>query len=208
MKKLGFIGGSFNPITYAHLNMANSAISKAGIDKVFFVPVGNLYEKPDLIDEKQRFEMLQLVCKNEANIDVEDIELNQKNKISTFQAFKMIEDKYKNDETDLFYIMGADNFIKLPEWKESENLIKNYKYIIFERNNVNLEDFIKNNELLNKYRDNFKIIKINEKDKEKISSTTVRKLVNENNFEKILKYTKEDVVNYIKKKDLYRKNIS
>ena len=208
MKKLGFIGGSFNPITYAHLNMANSAISKAEMDKVFFVPVGNLYEKPELIDEKQRFEMLQLVCKNEANIDVEDIELNQKNKISTFQAFKMIEDKYKNNETDLFYIMGADNFIKLPEWKESENLIKNYKYIIFERDNLNLEDFIKNNELLNKYKDNFKIIKINEKDKEKISSTTVRKLVNENNFEKILKYTKEDVVNYIKKKDLYRKNIS
>ena len=205
MKKLGFIGGSFNPITYAHLNMANSAISKAEMDKVFFVPVGNLYEKPELIDEKQRFEMLQLVCKNEANIDVEDIELNQKNKISTFQAFKMIEDKYKNNETDLFYIMGADNFIKLPEWKESENLIKNYKYIIFERDNLNLEDFIKNNELLNKYKDNFKIIKINEKDKEKISSTTVRKLVNENNFEKLLKYTKEDVVNYIKKKDLYRK---
>ena len=204
MQKLGFIGGSFNPITYAHLNMANSALEKVGLDKVFFVPVGNLYKKTELIDEKQRFEMLKLGCKNEKNIDVENIELNKTDEISTSQAFKMIENKYRNDDTQLFYIMGADNFIKLPNWNDSESLIKNYQYIIFERNDLNLESFIKNNKLLNKYKYNFNILKLKEKDKEKISSTIVRNLVKNNNYEELLKYTKGEVVDYIKEKNLYR----
>ena len=203
MIKLGFLGGSFNPITYAHLNMANSALEQAGLDKVFFVPVGNLYKKTELIDEKQRYEMLKLGCKNEKNIYVEDIELNKTNKISTSQAFKMIENKYGNDDTQIFYIMGADNFIKLPNWNEAESLIKNYQYIIFERNDLNLENFIRNNDLLNKYKYNFNIVKLKEKDKEKISSTIIRNLVKENNFEELLKYTKREVVDYIKEKNLY-----
>ncbi len=203
MTKLGLLGGSFNPITYAHLNMAKSALEKVGLDKVYFVPVGNLYKKTELIDEKQRYEMLKLGCKNEKNIYVEDIELNKTNKISTSQAFKMIENKYGNDDTQIFYIMGADNFIKLPNWNEAESLIKNYQYIIFERNDLNLENFIRNNDLLNKYKYNFNIVKLKEKNKEKISSTIIRNLVKENNFEELLKYTKREVVDYIKEKNLY-----
>ena len=50
MKRMGFFGGSFNPPTYAHINIAKASIEKLGLDKFFFVPVGNLYNKPDLID--------------------------------------------------------------------------------------------------------------------------------------------------------------
>ena len=51
MQKIGFFGGSFNPPTYAHLEVAKTALRQLNLDKVFFVPVGNLYNKPDLIDE-------------------------------------------------------------------------------------------------------------------------------------------------------------
>ena len=43
MKKLGFFGGSFNPPTYAHINVAKMSIEKFNLDAVYFVPVGNLY---------------------------------------------------------------------------------------------------------------------------------------------------------------------
>ena len=112
MQKIGFFGGSFNPPTYAHLEVAKTAIRQLNLDKVFFVPVGNLYNKPDLIDEKHRYNMLQLSCKDEENKDVENIELNQNRNLSTIDAFKLISSKYKNVES--YYIMGADNFKKLP----------------------------------------------------------------------------------------------
>ena len=63
--KISFFGGSFNPPTYAHLNIAVDSLRKLNVDKLFFVPVGNTYKKPYLIDEKYRYEMLEIMCNNE-----------------------------------------------------------------------------------------------------------------------------------------------
>ena len=73
MKKLGFFGGSFNPPTYAHINVAKMSIEKFNLDAVYFVPVGNLYNKLSLIDENYRYKMLELICDDK--IMVENIEL-------------------------------------------------------------------------------------------------------------------------------------
>ena len=63
---------------------------------------------------------------------------------------EMIENKYKKDnDIAIFFVMGADNFIKLPNWKNAKELITKYQYIIFERNNSNLRSQIEENELLN-----------------------------------------------------------
>ena len=165
MTKLGFFGGSFNPPTYAHLKIAQIALEQCNLDKIFFVPVGNNYKKPELIDEEYRYEMLKILCKDEKNIFAEDIELKQKGNISTIQAFEMIENKYNKickEDVEIYYIMGADNFVKLPSWNNAENLIKKYKYIIFKRDNLDLEELIEKNELLNSNRNNFKILELNE----------------------------------------------
>ena len=62
--KIGFFGGSFNPPTYAHLEIARMSIQEQNLDRVYFVPVGNSYKKPELIDENYRYEMLQIISKN------------------------------------------------------------------------------------------------------------------------------------------------
>lgn len=206
MKKFGFFGGSFNPPTYAHVKIAKESIEKFNLDKFFFVPVGNLYNKPELIDEKFRYEMLKIISKNESKIEVEDIELNKKTTISAIQAFLMIESKYKklyNEEIEIYYIMGADNFINILNWKDSKELIENYKYIIFERDNINIEKYINENKLLNKNRSNFNILKLKEYDY--ISSRIIRKIINEENYSESKKYTEEEIIKYIKDNKLYKK---
>ena len=85
MKKLGFFGGSFNPPTYAHINVAKMSIEKFNLDAVYFVPVGNLYNKLSLIDENYRYKMLELICDDK--IMVENIELGRKQTLNTLQAF-------------------------------------------------------------------------------------------------------------------------
>lgn len=204
MQKIGFFGGSFNPPTYAHLEVAKTALRQLNLDKVFFVPVGNLYNKPDLIGEKHRYNMLQLSCKDEENIDVENIELNQNRNLSAIDAFKLIEKKYGDVES--YYIMGADNFKKLPNWKDSQELIENYKYIVFERKDdtykdMELEQYIKNNEVLNNNKNNFHILTLKKFDE--INSGIIRNYIKQEEYSKCNEYTKPEVIEYIKNNNLY-----
>lgn len=199
MKKLGFFGGSFNPPTYAHINIAKMSIEKFNLDAVYFVPVGNLYNKPSLIDEKYRYKMLQLVCGDK--IKAENVELNRKETLDTLQAFNLIEEKYKNDETEIFYIMGADNFEKLPNWKDSKKLVEDYKYIIFKRDGSNLEQCIEKNQILKKNRQNFKFLDLQQY--ADISSGIIRELIKKEDYEKCKEYTDAAIVQYIKENKLY-----
>lgn len=197
MKKLGFFGGSFNPPTYAHINIAKMSAEKFNLDEVFFVPVGNLYNKPSLIDEKYRYQMLQLVCNEK--IKVENIELGRKETLNTLQAFNLIEQKYKNEE--IYYIMGADNFEKLPNWKDSKKLIENYKYIIFERNGSNIKNIVEKNELLCQNKNNFNFLTTEKYSN--VSSGIIRELIKAGKYKECEKYTTPEIVEYIKEKRLY-----
>lgn len=199
MKKLGFFGGSFNPPTYAHINIAKMSIEKFNLDAVYFVPVGNLYNKPSLIDEKYRYKMLQLVCGDK--IKAENVELNRKETLDTLQAFNLIEEKYKNDETEIFYIMGADNFEKLPNWKDSKKLVEDYQYIIFKRDGSNLEQCIEKNQILKENRQNFKFLDLQQY--ADISSGIIRELIKKEDYEKCKEYTDAAIVQYIKENKLY-----
>jgi len=198
VKKLGFFGGSFNPPTHAHINIAKMSIEKFNLDAVYFVPVGNLYNKPSLIDENYRYKMLKLICDDK--IKVENIELGRKETLNTLQAFDLIEQKYKNTEN--YYIMGADNFEKLPTWKNSKELIENYKYIIFERNSSNSKSMIDTQELLKQNRDNFKFLNVEQYSN--VSSGIIRELIQNGNYKESEKYTRPEIVQYIKENKLYK----
>lgn len=205
MTKLGFFGGSFNPPTYAHLKIAQMALEQCNLDKIFFVPVGNNYKKPELVDEKNRYEMLKILCRDEKNIFVEDIELNKNSTISAIQAFEMIENKYNDiykEDVEIYYIMGADNFVKLPSWNNAENLIKKYKYIIFKRDNLDLDKLIEENELLKVNKNNFKILELNEyKD---YRSSIIRNLTRQAQYKEAESYTKKEIIDYIHINRLYK----
>lgn len=61
--KIGFFGGCFNPPTNAHINLAKKALKECNLDKVIFVPIGNFYEKKELISGEHRYNMLKVACK-------------------------------------------------------------------------------------------------------------------------------------------------
>lgn len=76
------------------------------------------------------------------NIEVTDLELKSKEKLYAIDAFRLIEENYKNIE--IFFIMGADNFINITKWKDGQELIKKYNYIVLDRENINLEEHVNN----------------------------------------------------------------
>ena len=191
--KIGFFGGCFNPPTFAHINLAKKALKESNLDKVIFVPVGDFYDKKDLAPAIDRYNMLKIIADKIEKIEVSDIELCEKRKLFAIDVFRLIKEKYPND--DLFFIMGADNFIKVLQWKNSEVLSTQYKYIVFERENINIKEYIKN-----KFKSN--VIIIENSEYKTFSSSKYRN--NKKNLDiDDLNIVPDDVLEYINKNKLY-----
>lgn len=67
----------------------------------------------------------------EDKMEVEKIAIESKIKLYASDTFKLIKEKYNKD--DIFFIMGSDNFRKMPKWKNYEELKTNYNIIVMER---------------------------------------------------------------------------
>lgn len=201
----GFFGGTFNPPTYAHLELAKQAKISFNLDKVFFVPVGNLYQKSNLIDEKYRFEMLKVLCSKYEYLEVSDLEMNLKTNLKAIDVFEMITEKYKKeimqDNLELYFIIGSDNLIKLEKWKSAEDLVSKYKYIVLEREEKNIEKIFDRSNLLKEHKDNFKILK--KYKYYKVSSTKGREYIKQNDKKAACNMIPEEVYNYIQENKLY-----
>ena len=152
MEKIGFFGGCFNPPTNIHIKIAKDLIEKGKLYKVVFVPVNDYYKKNDLIEAKHRYNMLKLAVKNYKNLEVDDIELKENKKLYAVDVFKIISNSVyieKNKKTDIYLIMGSDNFEKMPTWKEYDEIKNKYNYIVIDRDekeisSTEIRDMLKN----------------------------------------------------------------
>ena len=153
--KIGLFGGCFNPPSKIHIDIAKRILEENNLDKVIFVPVGDSYNKNELSESKHRYNMLKLAIGDNKNLEVDDIELNIKKKMYAIDVFELLEGKYK--EYEMHFIMGSDNFEKMPKWKDYDKL-KKYKYIVVERNKEDISssrirELIKENKNITRYLD-------------------------------------------------------
>ena len=187
MKKIGFFGGSFNPPTIAHFEIVNSAIKEFNLDEIVIVPMGDKYQKEGLIDFKHRYNMLKLLFKNTPKARVSNLQENQTKISYAIDTFNIIDKKYENDER--FFIMGFDNFSKINTWKDSEKLLNNRKYIVFAREEFNINNMDANQ---------VKVLNVNKN----ISSSILRKKIETE--EDIKNLTTSSVIKYIEQNGLYK----
>ncbi len=198
-KVLAVYGGSFNPILNSHLTIAKSVLNEfEEVDKVVFVPVSNKYEKLNLVENKYRYEMIKLAISTNENLLVSDIEMKSKEQLRTIQTLNILKEQYK--EYEIWFIMGTDNLKEFNTWMLPEELLKNFKIIVIERDADKLEDIICANSLLQKYKGNIK--KINCKIQSNMSSTFVRNKIK--NGESVAGLLPKSVEEYIKKNQLYK----
>ncbi|MBO5412991.1 MAG: nicotinate (nicotinamide) nucleotide adenylyltransferase [Clostridia bacterium] len=171
-----------------HINLAKILIKEYNLDKIFFVPVGNYYEKNDLIDAYHRYNMLKLAIEDNKQLEIEKIGLESKIKLYASDTFKLIKEKYQKD--NIFFVMGSDNFKKMPTWKNYEDLIKNYNIIVIERERKKIRNENPKN-----------IIEFIPEKLASADSTKIRKMIKNN--ENTQKYLNPKVYKYIKQNNLY-----
>lgn len=187
--KIGFFGGSFNPPTLAHINLAKKALKECNLDKVIFVPVGDFYDKRELALARDRYNMLKISINGQDKFEVSDFELNVKQRLYAVDVFRIIKENHQND--DIYFIMGADNFINILKWKDADELIKEYKYIVLDREEIDVKGYIYRLEI-----DKTKITIIKNEHYNKCSSSIFRRMQKED-------VISDEVMNYINENDLY-----
>lgn len=195
--KIGIFGGSFNPPHKMHKKIALTLIKKGYLDKVIFVPTGSKYEyKDNLLSDKQRLDMLNLMCKDNKSLEVSNYELKDK-VVYTYQTLNYFKKKYKDDE--IYFICGTDNLSYIDKWKKGNYILSNYKVLVIERESNDIKELL---EKYKEYKDN--IIGANIK-KSKVSSTKIRKMIYNN--KRVNKYLDKEVYLYIKNNNLYKEDI-
>ena len=198
MKKIVVFGGSFNPPLISHFSLAEGLLNeREDVEKIIFMPVSKAYSKAELIENEHRFNMLNLVCEKNPKFEVSNIELNYEVQLYTIETLYLIKQKYPDYE--ICFTIGTDNVKELETWKNAEDLLDKYKVFVFERGEDKLEDIIDNNNFLKKHEKS--IVKLGNIVKTNLSSTYVRNLIKN---KKSIKYlTEEEIINYIKRENLY-----
>ena len=180
---IGVYVGSFNPPHKGHIYVVNYLLDNKVVNKVLIVPTGNYWDKQNLVDLKDRINMLKTYENENILIDTVNNEYPY-----TYQLMRKLKIDYPNDT--LFLVMGADNIISFDKWKNYEELLQG-NIIIMNRDSINIHEYLKN------YPEGHFIV-LKDFHPIDISSTEIR-----NNPDN--EYIDEEVKEYIKKHDLYHR---
>lgn len=191
-------GGSFNPPLNSHFSLAEQIVSEYEmVKKVIFVPVNSKYNKQGLIGNKERYEMLKLVCDKNSNFLVSDIEIKNMTPLYTIETLRILQKQYPNHT--IWFTIGSDNLKQLDTWEKAEELVSDFKILVLERDKDKMEEIILQSPFLSDHQSAF--IKVKNHVKSNMSSTFVRDKIKRG---KSIRYlTPDEVYEYIQKNHLY-----
>ena len=192
--RIGILGGTFSPIHFGHIKMAEAVLESKVVDKVLFMVAGNApHKKIETAPGRHRYNMVKLVCDGE-RFDCSDVELNKQTNY-TFDTLTEI--SAQNPENEYYFITGADMFLSLPKWYRADELMEKFKFIAIDREG----SFAKKKEQFEKvcFLADATVLNIKTPD---ISSTMVRQLIkNGGDVSGLIPKVVED---YIKENGLYQ----
>ncbi len=148
-------GGAFNPPTIAHKEIYFHIRKSIPFKHFIYLPVSNLYTKSSLIANHHRVNMLELMIEDLDNASVSDLEINDSDFLGTYHSLLRIQEQF---EDEVAFVIGADNLKNIHNWKNATSLLSEFKFIVLNRNRMNIIDFIAKDRHLSKYKDNFIIL--------------------------------------------------
>jgi nicotinate-nucleotide adenylyltransferase len=199
MKRVGIMGGTFNPIHNGHLFLAEHAYEQAGLDYVLFMPTLNPPHKADMsiATPEHRINMVREAIKSNPHFILSNLELNRPGMTYTSDTLQVL--KEIEPDTDFYFIVGGDSLMMMSKWKDPQTVF-NLSTIVVGGRELSSKEQVKEQikYLKNTYKGN--IIHLDMPLLE-ISSEGIRNRLAKG--KSIRYYVPEVVASYIKENNLY-----
>ena len=125
-KKIGILGGTFDPIHTAHLIIAEAARDAFSLDEVLLMPSGHSYLKDDRVQKvlppEIRFEMARLAAEDNPHFTASDFEILREGNTYTSETLRALRELHPQDR--FYFIVGADSVRSILTWKNPRGIFE------------------------------------------------------------------------------------
>lgn len=196
--KVGILGGTFDPIHNAHIEIAKEALKQFDLDKVVIMPTPNPphKDKNRITSNFHRVNMIKLALKGMENIEFSDFEINKSDTTYTADTLHMLKELHPEDE--YYFIVGSDSIASFMSWYHPEVILKYATLIAVKRDDESSKVMDENvAEIEETFGVKIGIISMTAMD---VSSSFIRT----HGYEGIKDMVPEVVANYIEENKLYQ----
>jgi len=195
--RIGIYCGSFDPPHLGHLILPSCAFDEFNLDKIIYVPSYiSVNKSKHYASAFDRYAMLKLLLKNYPLFTIEDYEIKQKRLVYTFETITYLKEKYDLNKKETYLFIGADWVKELNNWKNFDIIRENINFLVFSRNNIDI-NILEKLSFFNMKESEFLILNKNFD----VSSSEIRNLIKEN--KQFSHFLTESVYKYILDKGLY-----
>jgi nicotinate-nucleotide adenylyltransferase len=137
--RLGIFGGTFDPVHYGHLLLAETCREAQRLDRIWFLPAAIPPHKRqrELTDSRHRLEMLRLAIAGHEAFDISLLELERSGVSYTVDTLRTIHQQ--RADAELFLLMGADTLADLPHWREPQAILELALPLVVDRGQRNID---------------------------------------------------------------------
>ncbi|MDF2539123.1 MAG: hypothetical protein K0S76_2144 [Herbinix sp.] len=200
MQKVGIMGGTFNPIHYGHLFLAQQALEQMKLDKILFMPSKNPphKKKQEIVSDQCRKDMIRLAIMGNPQFELSSLEFEREGTTYTADTLTIL--TQENPDTEYYFIIGADSLFMMQNWKAPQTVFRLSTILVAGRDRVNQSEM---DEKVKFYEDIYQArIFFVEMPAIEISSAAIRTRLGEKKT--IRYYVPDHVMEYIAENDLYR----
>jgi nicotinate-nucleotide adenylyltransferase len=123
-RRVGILGGTFDPIHIGHLILAENAYQKFNLDTVWVMPTGDPPHKADkyITSSFHRSNMVKLAIEDNPHLEYSGFELEREGYIYTAETLSLL--VKENPDHEYFFIIGADSLFAIEEWKDTAKIFE------------------------------------------------------------------------------------
>jgi nicotinate-nucleotide adenylyltransferase len=125
VRRIGIMGGTFDPIHHGHLVAASEVAERFGLDEVVFVPTGQPWQKgaEEVSSAEDRYLMTVIATASNPRFQVSRVDVDRDGPTYTVDTLQDMRDLY-GPKTQLFFITGADALEKILSWKDTAKMFE------------------------------------------------------------------------------------
>jgi nicotinate-nucleotide adenylyltransferase len=122
MRRIGIMGGTFDPIHHGHLVAASEVRARFDLDEVVFVPTGQPYEKGRTSPAEDRYLMTVIATASNPGFQVSRADIEREGPTYTIDTLRDMRAIFGPDAA-LFFITGADALSRILNWKDALDML-------------------------------------------------------------------------------------